>query len=232
MIFPKIINESIIQIGDKTRIDVSKSFVTPGSSAITMLEVSPDEATAAIDVFSVGYLDWCYSGASASVITLLVTCDSSSSSIATITSPITIIDAATDNLFSTDNDLIGYEGEILNYVREGRNSFLDKHRVMQSKILDELASAGIFKADGTRYAAADIVSHEDFKKWSMFGVLENIYEELSNQVDDIFSRKKAHYGSLKIDAKKRSTIALDLNADGTVESNEAINNFTGDLVRR
>jgi len=231
MIFPKIINEAIVQVGDKTRIDVSKSFITPNSSAITMLEVSPDEATSPIDVFSTGYLDWCYSGASSSTITLLVTCESSAST-ATITAPISIITAETDNLFSTDNDLIGYEGDILSYVREGRNSYLDKHRAMQSKILDELASMGLFKADGTRYVAADIVDKEDFKKWSMFGVLENIFEELSNQVDDIFSRKKQHYGSLKVDAKKRGSIALDLNADGTVDVNEKIDNFTGSLVRR
>ncbi len=58
-IFAVIDIESLVQEEDKTRIDVSKSYAS-GTTAITLMEVTPSKSADAIDVTADGFLDWQY----------------------------------------------------------------------------------------------------------------------------------------------------------------------------
>lgn len=230
MIFPVIKAEAVIQVDDKTRIDVSKSYITPDESAITLYEIEPEAGTGFIDVTANKYLDWSYSTSGDKVISVRITTNGAPT-LGSI--PVKALTAAEDNLFSNDNDLLEFESDILNWVKDGRSSFLDKHRAAQELILNELDSAQIWKQDGTRFVAADIVDIKEFKQWSKFLTLSIIFNSLSNQVDDIFSQKAAKYQSMAISGKTRATYRLDFNQNGTIEQNsEKTENISGLLVRR
>lgn len=229
MIFPKLKTEYVVQVNDRTRLDARDTFVSPDEADITLIEIQAEIGGQFLDITSERYIDWQYDDAQVETITLRVTTDAAPT---TITKNIQVLSESEDNLFSSDADLIQYEGDILNYVREGRDSYLDKHRASQKIILDELDSAKVWKRDGSRYTAADLVDIQDFKQWSIFLTLQLIFEGLSNAVDDIFNRKASKYQTMAIDAKSRGVLRLDYNGDGTIDDFEKTDIKTGLLFRQ
>lgn len=224
MIFPHIQIEKYVQENDKTRIDVARSFAN--GEEITLYEISVDNEVTYIDVTANMFLDWAFTTAGAYPIFVRLT--------GTVTAPITmnktivIKTEAEDNLFSSDDDLVQHEDDILNYVREGRSTYIDKHRLAQKIILNDLDKNQIWKDDNTRYTAADIIDVQEFAEWSKFVVLRLVMESLSNDINDIFHEKAIRYRSMEVEAKKRACLRLDSDGNGEVE---AKNIMSGDLIR-
>ena len=229
MIFPVLKTEDVLQTNDKTRLDGVSTYITPGEAAITLIEIEPEAGAGLVDITTIKYLNWQYSASGDKVVTLSVTTDGIP---VTTTKTITVIDPADDHLLSADNDLVEMESDILNWIRNGRSSFLDKHRVARDLVLDELDSAQIWKNNGTRYEAADI-DKQEFKEWSRYLTLKVIYESNSNAVDDIFSQKAEKYKTMAISAKTRASYRLDYNQDGEIdEIDEKTENISGYIFRR
>ena len=65
-VFPFIESEDILQTNDKTRINLSKSFVSKDESQITNVEVKPSLSESFISVYNQDenewFLDWSYIG--------------------------------------------------------------------------------------------------------------------------------------------------------------------------
>lgn len=232
-IFPKIENEATLQENDKTRLDATKTFVSKDEAAVTLVRIRPDAAGSFIDVTGSSsqdwFLDWQYSSAGSYVVTVEVTTDGSP---ITFTSNIEVITAVDDNLFSTDEQLKTHEDDILNWVRNGRSTFLDKHRMAQTRILAYLDEQRIWKPDGTRFVKADVVDILEVQEWSKFETLAIIFEGLSNDVEDIFSVKADKYRRLRDGARSRSSLRLDLNSDSVLENTEVIDIRSAEMVRR
>lgn len=229
MIFPTLKTEDVVQLNDKTRLDGTGSYLSPDESAITLIEIEPEASAGYFDVTTNKYLDWQYSTAGLKAATIRITTDSTPTSYA---AGITAISVDDDNLFSADTDLVDYEDDILNYIRSGRNSFLDKHRAAQRIILNDLDSNKYWKEDGSRYEAADIVDIQEFKQWSIFLTLKIIFRTLSNAKDDIFDTKSHTYNGRATSAKKRATFRLDFDGDGEIsEDTEKISNQVTYLIK-
>lgn len=230
MIFIKIRTEKLVQIDDKTRIDITGSYEQGNLVSYDLFEIDPDNSGTFYDVTEDMSLDWSYSVAGDTTITVRVT-DSGLNTI-NKTAIISIITAEDDNLFSNDDDILPYETDLDKWLPDGRNSYLDKHRLAQIMILDDLDSAQIWKQDGSRYVAEDIVDIQDFKEWSKFLTLSLIFNGVSDAIDDLFETKSAKYKGRAVQAKKRACLRLDTNGDGTVETGEGVNLITGYLRRR
>lgn len=225
-IFADIKVEPTVQIGDKTRIDGRDSFTNNGE-VFDLVEIAPDGVTF-IDVTANLYLDTVYNIAQTENPIVRVT---SGLDVETKTLPIEVITAATDNLFSNDAQLQEHEDDILRYVRDGRSSYLDKHRLAQSIILNELDKNKIWKRDGSRYIASDIVDLQEFTEWSKYLVLKIVFQSLSNDLNDIFQSKSNTYDSMAVQSSKRAILRLDVNNDGTQEETEKVDIFSGILRR-
>ena len=225
MIFAHIEVESVLQINDKTRLNASKSFSNTVGE-ITLIEIQPSGSESFFDVTNTGYLDWSYSTDGDHIATVRI----NSTELQSRT--ISALSVADDNLFSNDSDIVAYEPDLLKWVQVGRNSFLDKHRAAQKEILNELDSNQIWKRDGSRYEASDIINIQEFKEWSKYEALRIIFDGISNAIDDVFKDKANKYAGLAVSAKKRATLRLDYNDDGTIDANEKTNIFTGELRRR
>ena len=133
MIFPVLELESVVQVNDRTRLNAGKTYISPDEAAITLIEIQPAASEAFIDVTSNRYLDWQYSTDGTAAVVVRVTTGSSGPT--TFTKDLSVLSVADDKLFSADSELLPYEPNILDYVREGRNSFLDIHRASQDRIL-------------------------------------------------------------------------------------------------
>jgi hypothetical protein len=234
MIFPHLDFEKIVQVNDKTRLDATKTFLSPNSNPIQVLEIRPEDSEIFYNVTTAKYLDWSYATDGEKTVTLRIT---TGVDIMTLDAPVdfqyelTVLSEENDNLFSNDNDLIQYEDDILKYVRKGRNTFLDKHRAAQSFILSELDRRRIVNRDGTRITKDQIKNIEEVREWSRFYTLYIIFKSLSNAVDDVFSQ--AFYLKRAQEAQNFAIIRLDLNKDGSIDaSREQFDIFSTDMVRR
>lgn len=229
MIFGELKLEGTAQVSDKTRLDATASFITQDEADITKIEIEAHTSEGFIDVTSKSYLDWAYSSAGAKIVSVRITTDGSPQ---TFTKGISVVDAATDALFSSDEDLIPIEDDILKYVRKGRNSFLDKHREAQKITLNDLDKAKIWKETGAIYTAADIVDIQEFKEKSKYLTLHLIFKGLSNAVDDIFSIKASRYLGYAKDAGNRGSLHLDKNGDSDLSNDVKEDIFSAELRRR
>lgn len=229
-VFGIIEAEKILQVNDKTRINVSQSFVSPDETGISMIEIDPDGSAVYYDVTSNKYLDWIYQAAGDYTITVRVT--STISNVSTSTASISVVTEADDKLFSTDQEIKSQEHDILNYLPKGKSSFKFKHRAAQERILSYLDEKRVWDINGNKLTKDAIVNIEEVSDWSKYMVLMMIFEDLSNAVDDVFFEKSLRYRNLMNEARNRAALRLDVNGDGVIETGEGYNLVSLDMIRR
>jgi len=235
MIFPYIECDEVVQADDKLRISSSKSFASKDEAAISLVEIEPEAGNGFIDVTGATplradnfYLDWQYATDGSKVISARVTTDGAPT---TITKTITVITAAEDNLFSSDQDLAAVENNILKYVPAGKNSFKYLHREAQKQILEWFYINGYRATDGSRLEKEDVIVTEELKYWSTYTALRLLFEDLSNAIDDIFDKKSKLYQVQEHRWRHNSLLKIDVNKDGVQGDNEGFLLTTRNLIR-
>lgn len=136
-----------------------------------------------------------------------------------------------DKLFSSDFDLKTHEEDILKWVSPGRSSFKDVHRRVQDLIFEYLAGHGYIKSTDEKFTKWDIKDHKELRDWATYMALQLIMEGCSNAVDDVFYRKAQKYSGLAIQARNRF-VAIDIDGDGVVQSDEQLRLHSINLYRR
>lgn len=227
MIFPLIETEPIIQVGDKTRLSAVKSFVSKDESAITLVEIEPESGAGFIDVTGSPinsknwYLDWSYATGGNKVATVRIT---TSGAPETLSKTIVSILEADDKLWSDDSDLVVLEPDILQWVKPGRSSFKDYHRMAQKRILEWLDNLKIWNVNKQPFTKNDIdlaIAQNDLKRMSAYWAMEMIQGGLSNITDDKFSKKEIQYRAMRKDLQAdRSRIRADWNQDTVTDNFE------------
>lgn len=137
-----------------------------------------------------------------------------------------------DYLWSNDDDMVAKEPQIMNWVRDGRSSFLDLHRVTQADILDFLNRQGyetIFGKKLTKWAITDQIQMRD---WSLYNVLGAFFAGQSNVRDDVFAKKANQYKGQEIEARNIMLLELDLTGDGVADKAESPTIYSGSLMKR
>lgn len=223
-IFGILKTEPTVQTDDKTRLDARKSFVSKDEAAITLIEIEPDAGAGFVDVTSSSsdqwFLDWLFATNGTKTVSVRITTDG-----APVTESVTleVLDAVDDKLFTTDDDLLAYEHEIMDLVPYGRSSFNYIHRKVRDLIIDWFNEEGYRNFDGTKVTVDQILDNDEVRKWSENWVLHHIYQDNSNSVADKFFEKATYYASRAADARNRSVFELDLNKDGNITRGENIN---------
>lgn len=221
MIFINCITEELVQVNDKTRIDISKSFVS--GDAITEIEIKPETTENFISVFSLDqndwFLDWSY--ATDGEKTISVRAQDGTSTI-TQTFTINVITEANDNLYSSDAQIFAIESELKNYIPDGRNSYKNLHREAQSRILNYLDRKRIWAEDGSPLNKNQINLNREVQKWSLYETIFMIYSDLFISVGDKFAEKVNQYKSLRNYERDRGAIRIDKDSSGAIDVNTEI----------
>lgn len=136
-----------------------------------------------------------------------------------------------DALFSDDGDLVRYKADILKWVRPGRSSFKDYHRAAQEVILEFLRESGYVDLDGNPLKLKSLVFKDDVRRWSTFVTLRLIMTDLTNDVDDIFSRELSRFSSREEKARNMVFLRIDIDNDGKAEIGEGIKVRSGRMIR-
>jgi hypothetical protein len=235
MIFPIIECDNVIQVNDKFRIKTDKTYTTPDEEAISLIEIEPDTGLGFINVTGATpvrannwFLDFQYSTVGDKTVTVRVTTDGSPVS---VTKTVTVLSAAEDYLYSQDAELVAIESDVLKYVPQGRASFKYVHREAQGQILEWLWTNGYTRSDGSRFQKQDFVDLIEVNYWSRYLTLRLIFDDLSNQTEDIFYKKSRQYESTEHLWRRKSLLKIDVNGDGIQDAFEGYNMATKRLVR-
>ena len=219
-----------VQISEKVRIDVGKTFAYTGRTISSIVVKPISDGAESFDVTSDKYLDYAYTTAGTKTIHVTLTLDNGD--VIALAKDIEVVSEATENLFSSDPELISHEPDIMNYLPEQFCDFRYIHRLAQDRILTIFDERGITDTDGNRMIAADVKDIEECNDWSKFLALQYIFESLSNAVDDVFHEKAMRYRQMVKQASNRALLRLDYDSDGTLEDNERASANTGRLYRR
>ena len=232
MIFLSCIRESLVQVNDKTRIDVSKSFVS--GSGITAISIKPEASGAFIPVYNSNqakwYLDWAYATNGTKVITVQAT-----DGVSTVSQnfELEVITEEDDNLYSSDEQIFAIESELKRYIPDGKNSFKNIHREAQSRILNYLDRKRIWASNGEPYTKDQVNLNGELSKWSLYEAMFIIYSDLFVSVGDKFAEKINQYKDLRNSERDRASIRIDKDNSGTFDSNEEIQDLKSfRMIRR
>lgn len=232
-IFGVIHSDDKVQVSDKFRILASKSYVSKGESAITLVEIQPEADDDFIDVTGSSsddwWLDWEYATSGTKVVTLRITTDGDAE---TFTKSITCVTAADDNLFSDDDDLSLIESDILRYLPDGRSTYKYMHREAQKNILEYLYTSGYRNSEGERIQASNFVDIEEIRHWSKWATIALIYWDLKTIEDDIWERKALKAEGMVQKYSSPVKLKFDYDGDGTIELGEALALSSFEVTRR
>jgi hypothetical protein len=223
MILPSAKVDSIIQVDDLFRVDLSASTTHDGSELDVIL-VSPDEGLEAIEIFNPTagkerkVLDWQFGTSGEKLLTITFI---QGEEVKEITRSVLVKNASEEKLFSDDEMLLKLEHSINDLLPAGRSSFIYAHRMAQNEILRDL------KERGFQVTAAQIFNIEDVSFWSKYLALAFIFESNVTSNVDIHTRKKLAYLAEADTARTRVIIKLDKNGDGKVD--EEISSFPARL---
>jgi hypothetical protein len=217
--------------GDKLRIDVSESFLAPGLSfGVISHEVSTDNGTTWYNISAKKSIDWIFMSAGAKTISLRI--NTTVPSTQTFTKSVTVIDLTTANLFSLDSDLYQYETDIDKYLPKKWSSWNLVSLAARDWIVDWLDEKRIFKENGEKYAASDLLDKQQVKQLSVYKTLQFIFESNSNIDGDIFSQKSAKYKELANTKASMSQLKLDYDDSGTDNGPEERTDMMTVQIRR
>jgi hypothetical protein len=217
MIFISCMTEGLVQTNDKTRIDVSKSFVS--GDGITDITIQPDGSESPISVFNADqkrwYLDWAYSTDGDKTITVEAT-----DGVNTVnqTFSIKIVTPEQDNLYSNDEQIFKIESELKKYIPNGRNSYINLHREAQSRILNYLDRKRIWNDNGDPYTKTQLNLQGELQKWSLYETILMIYQDLYVSVGDKFVEKINEYKALRNNERDRGAIRIDKDNSGVIDT--------------
>ena len=150
MAIPSLLIDSTVRVGDKFRIDVTRTFLKPnellesidielsdGGDSYNLYQETANETTS-----DQWFIDYAYDVDDTNVITLTIVSDLGVNILEkTVISKI----AADDLTLATDSDLLSHEPNIMEYLPNGRNSFIYMHRNVTELILQNLSERRILK---------------------------------------------------------------------------------------
>lgn len=147
-----------------------------------------------------------------------------------------ILTPETDYLFSTDQDLLAEEADVMKYPPKGRASFLNVHRKAQQHIVDWLDRNGYRDEDGNKLTKWHLPDRSQVRLWSSYLSLKFIFQGIQNAVDDVFSEKTNEYGGLEVVARNRAVLELGLKKEsrdtGKTDKDISPSSWGGEVFRR
>lgn len=127
-----------------------------------------------------------------------------------------------DRLFSKDSDLEAEEPGIRKYVKAGKNTFNDMHRLAQRKILEFLDRNGFVNMFQEKFTKWDLIDISEVSEWSRYMVMRMIFEASVTGKDDIFQTKRDEYEDYERDSRNRALLRIDVDKSKTLEIGEGL----------
>lgn len=140
-------------------------------------------------------------------------------------------------VFSDDNDLKKEFFEIGDFKSDNQSSFILSHVASRDHIIQDLRRDGRFKFDFAtglikQITAFDLLDISQVKVASTYLTLSKIFNNISDEIDDVYRQKADYYMKLFHGAMNTFFLDLDTDDDGTQDNEERYQDNTGRILRR
>lgn len=140
-------------------------------------------------------------------------------------------------VFSDDNDLKKEYFEIENWLPSGQASHILSHVASRDHIIQDLRRDGRFKFDFNtgkieQISAFDLLDISQVKVASTYLTLSKIFNNISDEIDDVHRQKSDYYMKLFNNAMNAFFLDLDTDDDGIQDNEERYQDNTGKVLRR
>lgn len=126
-------------------------------------------------------------------------------------------------VFSDDNDLVESYPDIMEYLPEGKSSFIAYHQSARNFILTYLRNKGKTIKARNAYKMIDqfdLHDHEEVRQASKYKALAMIFYNESDNVEDKWYQKAKDFDQLYGNSIDLNFLSIDEDDDGKVESSE------------
>jgi len=127
-------------------------------------------------------------------------------------------------VFSDDNDLLESYPDIMEYLPEGKSSFVGYHQSARNYILTYLRNKGKTIKARNAYKLLDqfdLHNFEEVRQASKYKALSMIFFNESDQVEDKWYQKAKDFDRLYSESIESDFLSIDENDDGKISSSEA-----------
>lgn len=135
--------------------------------------------------------------------------------------------------FSTDQDILQWEPDLVVYLPESQADYTPQHIAAADAILEDLRKRRIIRPTETTDGAEQILRPAELKEAAKFKSLEIIFTFLSANATDKFKEKSIEYRTRYIDeiANVVNTLTVDVDRDGIEDKGEIGRSFQTILRR-
>lgn len=126
-------------------------------------------------------------------------------------------------IFADDNDLKESYPDIVEYLPEGKESFITYHQEARNYIISNLRNKGKTIRQQSRYKMLDqfdLHNFDEVRQAAKYLALANIFFNESDAVDDKWKQKADGFWNKYSEAINLSFLSIDENDDGVQQANE------------
>lgn len=129
--------------------------------------------------------------------------------------------------YATDQELLGWEPEILEYLPSSQSDYSPQHNEAKRTIVHDLIQLSVICEEDQIY------DPEQLKTAAIFKALEIIFNFLSaNDADKFFAKSEMYRDRYNAELQEvRRVLTVDLNSDGAISSAEESVDSSGTLER-
>jgi len=128
-------------------------------------------------------------------------------------------------IFADDNDLKKEYFEISDFLPSGQASHILTHMSVRDHIINTLRRDGKYSYNSTdtivkKTTPWDLLDFSEVRLAATYLALSKIFNNVSDQIDDVYRQKSSYYMSLFNDAMKVLYLSLDTDDDGVLDADE------------
>ena len=128
-------------------------------------------------------------------------------------------------IFADDNDLKKEYFEISDLLPSGQASHILTHMSVRDHIINTLRRDGKYSYNSTdtivkKTTPWDLLDFSEVRLAATYLALSKIFNNVSDQIDDVYRQKSSYYMSLFNDAMKVLYLSLDTDDDGVLDADE------------
>ena len=134
-------------------------------------------------------------------------------------------------LFSEDKDLLEEFPEVLDFLSDGKTSYVHFHQSTKKEIVQEINNRGFRKLrlggnqpakDVTEF---DLLEQKELSQAAKYKALEKIFFHISDNTEDKYYQRYLDYKNMFIKSFDMWFLTIDLDDDGEVDVREKNNQF-------
>ena len=141
-----------------------------------------------------------------------------------------------NTILCADNDLDEKYRKISRYLKSGETSFIKTHQTVRKDVIQKIRNKGGLSVAGVNdvkdITEWDLLDRSQLKNASVYYALENIFDGVSDSVEDKYDELAKKFKKKGDDAFRTFLLAIDKDDDGIADTGEMVTGAVSTIIMR